>query len=65
VFKLFRDSFSPGVKVYPLVCSDSRVDGLCSDVVTVLWSKVAEPLSVDVAGKVVTLAGYQVMEVAR
>jgi hypothetical protein len=33
VFKLVqRQLLRPATKVYPLVCSDSRVDGLCSDV---------------------------------
>lgn len=60
VLQAFRDHFGPGAKVYPLVVSDSRVDGLAnvdSDSL-LLYNKTANPLKVAVGDTLQTVAGH-------
>lgn len=60
VYALLREHFGPGTKLYALVCSDARVDGIASDTKILVYNKSADALAVTVQGIERALNAYQV-----
>lgn len=60
VFKTFHEHFGPGTRLYPAASSTPDVEAVASDAKTLLINKRAQPVTVSLGGRRLTLEAYEV-----